>query len=241
MPPRKRAAPRKKPDPTVQDITVVGTGHRSHRAEGPDEVIAAAAVIDPEAQEQIAGPIPAAVVADHRDTRTRRLAWLGLAVLAIVLLGWVLNDIHDAKHDLHQAKIDRSVLIHDVTALARVMERQGIDLTNLRVAIIQQNKILRKAGYKPIPVPTLTNEGGGAHPGGGHSSTPRSQSPSSAPPSSRPTHSPPPPSHSPRPRPSPRPIVICLPIVGCVPPSALRQMTVLDWQTILVTAVVEAQ
>lgn len=193
-----------------------------------------AVAIDPTKQEQ-AGPIPAAIVADKRDTLPRRLTKLALIVAVIVLLGYVINGQIDTHRQLKSARHDRDVLIDDVTRLARIMGRQGFDLRALRQAIIDQNKILRRAGLPTIPVPPLTSEGGGAH-DGGQSSTPRSHPSESASPSSHPSHHPP--SNQPGPSPS-HPVVICLPVVHCITPGGLRQLTVLDWEAILARAMLE--
>jgi hypothetical protein len=202
-----------------------------------DAPVVVPSVVDAKAQERIGGPLPATIVGDKRDTRTKRLAWLGLAIVAIVLLGSGLNGIRSTNHRLHRAEAERAILIREVESLAATLHEQGIDLRALRQAIIKQNAILRQQGLDPIPVPSLTSEGGGASNGGRQSSTPRSPSPPGAPPPSpRPTHSP---SAPPRPSPCPSPLV-CLPQVGCLPRLVLQHMTVLDWETILQAALAEA-
>jgi hypothetical protein len=177
-----------------------------------------------------AGPIPAEIVRDRRDTLPKRLAKLGLAILVCVLLGWVINGQIDTHRQLHRAERDRSALIEDVTHLARIMGKQGFDLRALRQAIIEQNKILRANGLETIPVPPLTSE-----PNGGGSSSPH-PSQRSLPPSHQPSS---PPSQKPTPKPSPsHPVIICLPVVHCVTPGLLEGMTVLDWERVLVSAIV---
>lgn len=224
-------------DPRAEDATTVTTHHDKSARLSRRDITSVSAVVDPDAQEQVAGLIPAEIVSDRRDTLGKRLAKLGLAVLIAVLLGWAVNGIISTNHRLGQAERDRTTLITDVTRLARIMGRQGYDLRALRRAIRDQNKILRAAGLPTIPVPPLTSEGGGAPRGGGPSSTPRSQPPSSAPPSSPPPHQTSSPTAKPSPSSSP-PIVICLPVVHCIAPGALEHMTVLDWEARLMQAYV---
>jgi hypothetical protein len=232
-------ASRKKP--MAADATTTRATHPPDRFKSDEhEVTSVAAVVDSRAQEAVAGPVPAEVVSDRRDTPARRMSKLAFIVAAIVLLGFIANGIINTEQRLHRAEHERSVLIQDITRLVHAVQRQDVDLRALRQAIIRQNKILRRAGLPTVPVPTLTSEGGGAPRGGGQSSTPRSQPPSSAPPSSRPTSHPS--SHSPSPHPSPSssPVArVCLPVVGCIPRVALAHMTVLDWEAILVRLVVE--
>lgn len=193
---------------------------------------ASGAAIDPAKQSQ-AGPIPAEIVKDRRDTAPRRLTKLALAVAIIILLGWIINGQIDTHRQLHQAERDRSALIDDVTHLARIMGKQGFDLRALRQAIIEQNKILRANGLETIPVPPITSEQGrgGNHPQS-HGDGSNSSQPPSSPPSSKP------PSQSPSPTSSP-PVIICLPVVHCVTPGLLEGMTVLDWERVLAQAIVE--
>lgn len=191
------------------------------------------AVVDSDAQERIAGPVPAEIVADRRDTRAKRLVLLSFLVVGVVMIGWGLNQLLSAQHD-------RTNLVKGVRQLVVIIKDQNHDLRDLRQVVIQQNKILRRHGLPTIDVPLPTSEGGGAR-GGGSSPSPRSH-PSSAPPSSRPSQHPTPrPSHRPTPRPTPTPtptkpppppVKICLPIVGCVPPDGAARADGIDWWAI---------
>jgi hypothetical protein len=133
----------------------------------------------------------------------RRLGYWGMI---LVLLFFTVNGYIQSSNNnslLHRAAKDRSTLVQNVGVLLQKNTAQTITIRNLRNALIQQNKILRKAGLKTTNIPKV------------FSTTTINKSQTSVSPSpeptvtvtTKPTHKPTSkPTHKPKPKKTPNPL-----------------------------------
>lgn len=143
-----------------------------------------------------------------KHTIGRRFAsWvMGLIILFFAINGYIQSSSNNSL--LHTAARDRSHLVQTVSDLTEANKRQSNVVKGLKTAIINQNKILRKAGLKttnisnvfsnanptqPTPTPIQSSTSPKPTPVVTHTSKPKPQ------PSHTPTHKP-----STKPSPSPK-------------------------------------
>lgn len=98
-------------------------------------------------------PVPATIVADSRRLLGRRL---GIFALALLLLFFVINAYIQSVRNgeaLQRASKDRSSLVKSIERNSKTLEAQTTLIKQLQTAIRIQNKLLRDAGIKTVPVP----------------------------------------------------------------------------------------
>jgi len=99
-----------------------------------------------------AGPIPAMVVGDRRDFFGKRLGQFALALLVLFFV--IASYIQSARNGvlLERASQDRSELISSLEKATATIDRQNVELNDLRSAVSEQNRLLRDAGIPTVPI-----------------------------------------------------------------------------------------
>lgn len=140
-------------------------------------------------------PVPAVIVSDKRNLLGRRLSILAVALL--LLFFSISGYIQSANNGnlLHRAAVDRSLLIS-------IIHAQSGDIQRLQKAFSKQNKELKKAGFKVVVLPPVSQT---EQPTPAPETTTNPKSSRTPTPHSSPTAHPHP-SHSPRPPPSQTPL-----------------------------------
>lgn len=219
----------KKPDPKVTDVTVVSNEYdKPHAPGGHKNVTSAAAIIDSPAQEKTAGPVPAEVVANRRDTFWRRLPVY--ALILVVLYFVISSQIQSAQNgdDLHKSLAAQGKLLKTVQRDEGYVILASQYIGAQAKVIKEQNARLKAHGLPTIPLPppptppAVSKRAHQAVNGGGSPSSQPSASPQSghspASPTARPSTTP---TANPTPTKTATPVVcVRTPILGkkCIPP-----------------------